>query len=47
MVWGDVKQFLENPGEVLGRVREQATADDAFSNDLETRHADLTKRPRQ
>jgi site-specific DNA recombinase len=43
-VWADVRQFLENPGEVLERVREQLSSDDASSNELEARHADLTRR---
>jgi hypothetical protein len=42
-VWADVRWFLENPGEVLERVREQMESDDA-SAELETRHADLTDR---
>jgi site-specific DNA recombinase len=43
LVWGDVKQFLENPGETLERVREHlAEADKAV--ELVARHADLTKR---
>jgi hypothetical protein len=43
MVWADVRRFLENPGEVLERVREQMESDDT-SAELETRHADLTDR---
>jgi site-specific DNA recombinase len=43
LVWQDVKGFLENPGEVLERVREQlAEAQD--SDDLLDRHRSLTKR---
>jgi site-specific DNA recombinase len=43
VVWADVRSFLENPGEVLHRVREElAGADDTEA--LEARHADLTKR---
>lgn len=43
LVWRDIKQFLENPGEALERVREQrAGADD--NGELEARHADLSKR---
>jgi site-specific DNA recombinase len=43
VVWADVRSFLENPGEVLQRVREEvAGADD--TEELEARHADLTKR---
>ena len=43
LVWADVKSFLENPGEVLERVREQP-AEDGEGNDLEERHASLTRR---
>ena len=43
LVWADVRRFVENPGEVLERVREQL-ADGDESRELETRHADLTKR---
>jgi site-specific DNA recombinase len=42
-VWNDVKLFLEHPGEVLERVREQMGSGDAHA-ELEARHADLTKR---
>jgi site-specific DNA recombinase len=43
VVWADIRSFLENPGEVLHRVRQElASADDAEA--LEARHADLTKR---
>jgi len=43
LAWGDVKQFLENPGETLERAREQlAEADQGV--ELVARHADLTKR---
>lgn len=43
LVWQDVRSFLENPGEVLERVREQL-AEDQEGDDLEERHASLTKR---
>jgi site-specific DNA recombinase len=43
LVWGDVKRFLENPGEVLERLRERAQAD-GKGEALAVRHADLTKR---
>ena len=43
LVWQDVRSFLKNPGEVLERVREQL-AEDREGNDLEERHASLTKR---
>jgi site-specific DNA recombinase len=42
-VWADVRQFLENPGEVLARVREQMESDDETA-ELEERHADLATR---
>jgi hypothetical protein len=42
-VWADVRQFLEDPGAVLERVREQMASDDA-TTELEERRADLTKR---
>jgi site-specific DNA recombinase len=43
LVWQDVRGFLENPGEVLERVRKQlAEAQD--SDDLLDRHKSLTKR---
>jgi site-specific DNA recombinase len=43
LVWLEVKQFLENPGETLERVREQL-ADADETAELQMRHADLTKR---
>ena len=43
IVWADVRQFLENPGETLARVREQMGSDDD-STELEERRTDLTKR---
>jgi site-specific DNA recombinase len=43
VVWADIRSFLTNPGEVLHRVRkERASTDD--TEELEARHADLTKR---
>jgi site-specific DNA recombinase len=42
-VWADVRWFLENPGEVLERAREQLSADDA-TGELEARRADLERR---
>ena len=43
LVWSDVRRFLENPGEVLERLREQhAEADDA--GELEARKKELAKR---
>ena len=43
LVWADVRRFLEDPGEVLERVREQlGSADQTL--DLEVRHEELAKR---
>lgn len=42
-VWADVRRFLENPGEVLERVREQMGSEDGAA-ELEARRADLEKR---
>jgi len=42
-VWADVRRFLENPGEVLERVREQMGSEDGAA-ELEVRRADLEKR---
>src|SRR5215211_5286822 len=43
LVWSDVRRFLENPGEVLERLREQHdAADDA--GELEARRMELAKR---
>ncbi|HVD35385.1 MAG TPA: recombinase zinc beta ribbon domain-containing protein, partial [Rubrobacter sp.] len=42
LVWSDVRRFLENPGEVLERLREQHdAADDA--GELEARRKELAK----
>jgi site-specific DNA recombinase len=42
-VWADVRGFLENPGEVLERVKEQIGGDDD-TGELEVRREDLEKR---
>jgi hypothetical protein len=43
LVWSDVRRFLEDPGEVLERLREQLdAADDA--GELEARRKELAKR---
>ena len=46
LVWADVRRFLENPGEVLERVREQSGTLDAAEADRKTeeRRKDLAKR---
>jgi uncharacterized protein involved in exopolysaccharide biosynthesis len=43
LVWTDVRRFLENPGEVLERVREQLEGDDAIE-ELQQRHKDLASK---
>ena len=43
LVWADVRCFLENPGALIKRVREQL-AEDQEGGDLEERHASLTRR---
>jgi hypothetical protein len=43
LVWRDVQSFLEKPGEVLERVREQL-AEGQEGDDLEERYASLTRR---
>lgn len=43
LVWADVKRFLENPGEVLERVREELGSADN-TEDLEARRVELAKR---
>lgn len=43
LVWQDVRRFLENPGEVLERLREETQGGDE-GEALEERHADLSKR---
>ena len=44
LVWQDVKQFLENPGETLKRVREQLDEKADETGELEARHAHLSRR---
>jgi hypothetical protein len=43
LIWQDVRSYLQNPGEVLKRVREQL-AEGGEGDDLGERHASLTKR---
>jgi len=43
LVWRDARRFLENPGEVLERLREEAQGD-GQTEALEERHANLTRR---
>jgi site-specific DNA recombinase len=43
LVWTDVRRFLENPGEVLERVREQLGSEDNTA-ELEARRDELAKR---
>lgn len=43
LVWADCRRFLRDPGEVLERVKDQQ-AGGQRSEDLEERHASLTKR---
>jgi site-specific DNA recombinase len=43
LVWSDVRSFLESPGEVLERVREQMGSD-AATEELATRREDLARR---
>jgi hypothetical protein len=43
LVWADVRSFLQNPGEVLERVREQL-AEESEGEDLAERHASLARR---
>jgi site-specific DNA recombinase len=42
LVWSDVRRFLENPGEVLERVREQGVGDDI--EELQARRESLARR---
>ena len=42
-LWADIKTFLENPGEVLERVRHQMGSEDD-TGELEARRTDLEKR---
>jgi len=43
VVWADIRLFLENPGETLHRVRQELANSDG-TEELEARHADLTRR---
>ena len=43
LVWSDVRRFLEDPGEILKRLREQHDAADN-AGELETRRKELAKR---
>ena len=43
LIWRDVRGFLKNPGEILGRVREQLENEDE-GKDLQERRASLEKR---
>jgi hypothetical protein len=43
-VWADVRAFLEDPGEVLERLRSEEIDTDASSNDFKARRDDLTRR---
>ena len=42
-VWGDIRGFLEDPGEVLSRVRDQLAEDEA-GEDLDARYRSLLRR---
>jgi hypothetical protein len=44
LVWTDVKRFVRNPGEVLGRVREQLRGEGDDTKELSARRDDLAKR---
>ena len=44
LVWADVRAFLENPGEVLERVREQLKDERDDTEELGTRREDLGRR---
>ncbi len=43
-MWADVRAFLEDPGEVLERLRSEGIDIDASSNDLKARRYVLTRR---
>src|SRR5215210_9491915 len=43
-VWEDVRAFLENPGEVLERLRSEGIDTDSSLDDLSTRRDDLNRR---
>jgi site-specific DNA recombinase len=42
LVWQDIRGFVENPGEVLGRVKEQTGERRSQAGELEERHTSLT-----
>ena len=44
LVWQDVRRFLENPGEILERVREQHKSESDNAEELAVRREDLAKR---
>jgi site-specific DNA recombinase len=44
LVWADVRRFIEDPGEVLERVREQIGGDYGADEELEARREELAKR---
>src|SRR5215216_5494018 len=44
LVWEDVRAFLENPGEVLERLRSEGIDTDSSLDDLSTRRENLTRR---
>jgi len=44
LVWDDVRAFLENPGEVLERLRSEGIDTDSSLDDLSTRRDDLNRR---
>jgi site-specific DNA recombinase len=44
LVWDDVRAFIENPGEVLERLRAEGFDTDVSANELEVRRNDLTNR---
>jgi site-specific DNA recombinase len=44
LVWADVRRFIEDPGTVLERVREQLGSDDGDGEELEARREELAKR---
>lgn len=43
-MWADVRRFIEDPGEVLERVRKQLGSDNGAGEKLEARREELTKR---
>jgi len=44
LVWQDIREFVENPGEVLERVKEQMEERHSQAGELQERIASLTKR---